>query len=207
MKKIISFFAAVVMLMLCGCGETSEKVYEGNAGNTEKGESVSQAGDCFADIDIKDYGKITVSLDKSAAPVTVANFVKLATSGFYNGLTFHRIMKGFMMQGGDPQGNGTGGSGENIVGEFSLNGYANNLSHTRGAISMARSNDYNSASSQFFIVHEDSTYLDGRYAVFGYVTEGMEVVDQICNTANPIDNNGKIPPSEQPIINSITIRE
>ena len=112
-----------------------------------------------------------------------------------------------MMQGGDPNGNGTGGSNTNIVGEFSDNGYDNNLSHTRGAISMARSNDYNSASSQFFIVHEDSTYLDGQYAVFGYVTEGLEVVDKVCAEAKPIDNNGTIETAEQPIITSITMRE
>ena len=161
----------------------------------------------YADIEIADYGTITVLLDQAAAPVTVENFVTLAESGFYDGLTFHRIIEGFMMQGGDPNGDGTGGSDETIVGEFTDNGYENDLSHTRGAISMARSSEYDSASSQFFIVHEDSSSsLDGQYAVFGYVTEGMEIVDKVCETAEPTDNNGSITRDEQPIITSITIR-
>ena len=109
------------------------------------------------------------------------------------------------MQGGDPNGDGTGGSDTTITGEFTENGYDNNLSHTRGAISMARSDDYNSASSQFFIVQQDSTYLDGSYAVFGYVTSGMNVVDAICEAAEPTDDNGTIPEDEQPVISSITI--
>lgn len=160
----------------------------------------------YADIEIADYGTITVELDQEAAPITVANFVELAESGFYDGLTFHRIIEGFMMQGGDPEGNGTGGSDETIVGEFSDNGYDNTLTHTRGAISMARSNDYDSASSQFFIVHEDSDHLDGQYAVFGYVTEGMDVVDAVCEAAEPTDSNGTISTEDQPVITSITIR-
>lgn len=161
----------------------------------------------YADIDIEDYGKITVKLDQSAAPVTVDNFVSLAESGFYDGLTFHRIMEGFMMQGGDPKGNGTGGADKKIVGEFMANGYNNTLSHTRGAISMARANPYDSASSQFFIVHQDcGDSLDGMYAVFGYVTEGMDVVDEVCTDAKPVDNNGTIPAANQPVIKSITIR-
>lgn len=160
----------------------------------------------YADIDIKDYGKITVKLDQDAAPITVANFVGLAQSGFYDNLTFHRIMEDFMMQGGDPNGNGSGGSKDNIYGEFKANGYENKLSHTRGAISMARSEAYNSASSQFFIVHEDSLFLDGKYAAFGYVTEGMDIVDTICESAKPTDDNGTIPSGSQPVINSIKIR-
>lgn len=158
-----------------------------------------------AQIEVEDYGTITVQLDQEAAPVTCANFVELAQSGFYDGLTFHRIIEGFMMQGGDPNGDGTGGSDHNIVGEFANNGYENDLSHTRGAISMARSSDYNSASSQFFIVQEDSTSLDGDYAVFGYVTDGMDVVDAICAAAQPTDDNGTIPADQQPVITSITI--
>lgn len=160
----------------------------------------------YADIDIKDYGTITVKLDQKTAPATVENFVALAESGFYDGLTFHRIIENFMMQGGDPNGNGTGGAEKQIAGEFTANGYENNLSHTRGAISMARSNDYNSASSQFFIVHKDSPYLDGEYAVFGYVTEGMGVVDKVCETAVPTDANGTIASDDQPVITSISIR-
>ncbi len=160
----------------------------------------------YADITVEDHGTITVELDYEAAPITVENFVSLAEDGFYDGLTFHRIMEGFMMQGGDPKGNGTGGSEETIVGEFSDNGYDNDLSHTRGAISMARSSAYDSASSQFFIVHEDSTFLDGQYAAFGYVAEGMDIVDTICTAAEPTDNNGTIPIEAQPVITSIDIR-
>ncbi len=160
----------------------------------------------FADIAVEDYGTITVQLDSTAAPITVNNFVTLAKSDFYNGLTFHRIMEGFMMQGGDPKGDGTGGSDKDIIGEFSQNGHNNPISHKRGVISMARSNDPNSASSQFFIVHQDSTFLDGQYAAFGYVTQGMDIVDTICTTAKPIDNNGTIPKEAQPVITSVTIR-
>lgn len=159
-------------------------------------------------IDIENYGKITLTLDADAAPKTVDNFVKLAKSGFYDGLTFHRIMEGFMMQGGDPEGTGMGGSDETIVGEFSANGYENSISHIRGTVSMARNGyDYNSASSQFFIVHKDSTFLDGQYAAFGRVTDGMDVVDKVCEDAKPTDDNGTIPASEQPVIKSITIVE
>lgn len=165
------------------------------------------AGDIYADIQIQNYGTVTVKLDREAAPITVENFVKLAESGFYDGLTFHRIVEGFVMQGGDPEGNGTGGADKDIKGEFKENGWNNPLSHTAGAISMARSNDPNSASSQFFIVHKDSTSLDGKYAVFGYVTEGMEIVDKVCNDAKPTDNNGTIPKDKQPVITAITIRE
>ena len=161
----------------------------------------------YADIEIRDYGTVTVKLDQSAAPITCANFVHLAKSGFYDGLTFHRIIGGFMMQGGDPNADGSGGSGESIVGEFSKNGYDNPLSHTRGCISMARAKDYDSASSQFFIVQEDSNQsLDGLYAAFGYVTEGMDVVDAICEAAEPVDDNGTILSEDQPVIVSIKIR-
>lgn len=171
----------------------------------------------YADIEIEGYGVITVKLDKSAAPKTVKNFVKLAKSGFYDGLTFHRIIEGFMMQGGCPNGNGTGGNldknGEeiNIVGEFSKNGYPNSISHERGVISMARSGGYpesdyyDTASSQFFIVHKDSPKLDGNYAAFGRVVDGMDIVDKICEEAKPSDTNGTIPKEAQPVIKSITI--
>ena len=190
-------------------------VYNNNTGsqvadtstNTESSSSSVAAENetYYADIKIEDYGTITVELDEDAAPETVANFISLAETGFYDGLTFHRIIEGFMMQGGDPNGDGTGGSDTTITGEFTENGHDNNLSHTRGAISMARSDDYNSASSQFFIVQQDSTYLDGSYAVFGYVTSGMNVVDAICEAAEPTDDNGTIPEDEQPVISSITI--
>ena len=160
--------------------------------------------DYYADIEIKDYGTVTVFLDGHAAPITVENFVKLARSGFYDGTTFHRIIKDFMAQGGAGD-----GSAARIKGEFKSNGVNNPLKHERGAISMARANDPNSANSQFFICQttEKCTHLDGDYAVFGHVTEGMEVVDAICNNARPTDNNGTIPASEQPVIVRVTIRE
>lgn len=163
------------------------------------------SGRHHAEIVIKDYGEMDVELYADVAPITVSNFIKLAKEGFYDGLTFHRIVDGFMMQGGDPLGNGTGGSEETIKGEFSENGIKNDLSHTRGAISMARSSDPDSASSQFFIVQCDSTFLDGQYAVFGYMTDGLDIVDKICSDAKPSDDNGTIPDDEQPVIERVTI--
>ena len=164
-------------------------------------------GTHHAEIEVKDYGTIDVELDADTAPITVTNFVKLAQEGFYDGLTFHRIMDGFMIQGGDPNGDGTGGSEENIKGEFSNNGVDNDISHTRGTISMARASDPDSASSQFFIVQADSTFLDGDYAGFGHVTEGMDIVDKICEDAKPTDNNGTITSDQQPVIEKITITD
>ena len=135
----------------------------------------------------------------------MTNFVNLAKDGFYDGLTFHRIISGFMIQGGDPNGDGTGGSEETIKGEFSENGVENDISHERGVISMARAQDMDSASSQFFIMHADADYLDGNYAAFGHVTEGMEVVDAICDSTPVTDNNGTVAKENQPVIESITI--
>lgn len=205
-KRFIGLAAGCLLLLLAaGCGQT----YEAGRAKQETetvSEDVPAAGEYTAVIEIESYGTVTVALDETAAPETVKNFVSLAREGFYDGLTFHRIISGFMIQGGDPNGDGTGGSDETIKGEFAENGVENHLSHTRGAISMARSNDYDSASSQFFIVHEDSTYLDGSYAAFGYVTDGMEVVDAICAAAEPIDNNGLIAAEEQPVILSIQIK-
>ncbi len=133
------------------------------------------------EITMENGGVIRLELDAKAAPLTVANFEKLVSRGFYDGLIFHRVIPGFMIQGGDPQGTGYGGSDENIKGEFLMNGVPNPISHERGVISMARSQDPNSASSQFFIMHEDGTFLDGQYAAFGRVVEGMDVVDEIAS--------------------------
>ena len=168
------------------------------------GVAIDFAPSYYADIKVKGYGTITVALDSEAAPITVENFVTLARSGYYDGTTFHRIMEGFMAQGGAGD-----GSAAKIKGEFSSNGWDNPLKHTRGAISMARANDKNSANSQFFICQttEKCTHLDGEYAVFGYVTKGLRVLDKICSKSNPTDNNGTIPASEQPVIVSVTIRE
>lgn len=134
------------------------------------------------EIEMADGGKIVVELDEKSAPVTVKNFQKLVSQHFYDGLIFHRVISGFMIQGGDPQGTGMGGSKETIKGEFRVNGVSNPISHERGVISMARSQFYNSASSQFFICHADAKFLDGQYAAFGKVVEGMDVVDRIALT-------------------------
>lgn len=165
----------------------------------------AESGKHHVAITVRDYGTITVELDADAAPITVQNFLDLAGSGFYDGLTFHRIMEGFMIQGGDPEGTGMGGSDKTIKGEFSANGVENPLSHTRGAISMARSSAMDSASSQFFIVQKDSTFLDKQYACFGYVTDGMDVVDAIAADAQPTDGNGTIPADQQPVIESVKV--
>ena len=193
MKKYITKCLYGIMIVLCLflCSACQKK------GETK------MKGKYNIEITVKDYGVIKAELDADSAPITVENFLKLTNDGFYDGLTFHRIMSGFMIQGGDPLGNGTGGSEETIVGEFSSNGYRNNISHTRGTISMARAMDPDSASSQFFIVHKDSTFLDGEYAAFGHVTEGMEIVDAICEKVKPTDDNGTVEKENQPIIESI----
>ena len=152
-------------------------------------------------IEVKGFGTIMVELDKEAAPKTVENFEKLVSEGFYDGLTFHRIIKGFMIQGGDPLGNGTGDSKVKIPGEFKSNGWDNPISHKRGVISMARAQNPNSASCQFFIVHEDSEFLDGDYAAFGHVTEGMDVVDAIAS----VDTYPNDMPSKKVVIKKISI--
>lgn len=189
-KTLIILMAAVfVVLSLASCaGKTAEK-----QGSTAK-------------IEVEGYGTITVALDAANAPLTVANFVDLAESGFYDGLTFHRVIKGFMIQGGDPNGDGSGGSGTSIKGEFTNNGVDNPLKNTRGAIAMARQGGKpDSATSQFFIVHQDSPHLDGDYAVFGRVTEGMEIVDRICDDTPVQDNNGTVLKADQPVITSVEI--
>lgn len=198
MKKTILALLAVLCLGLTACGQAQADA---------SASAAEPIGKYTAVIDIADYGTITLELDGDSAPLTVANFVKLAKDGFYDGLTFHRIMDGFMMQGGDPKGNGTGGSDETIPGEFRANSIDNPISHTRGTISMARASDPDSASSQFFLCQADSTFLDGNYAAFGHVTEGMDVVDAICADAQPTDDNGTIPPEAQPVITSITIQD
>ena len=234
MKRYFSIIAimALVVCMFAGCGSkksnTSSNANSGTSSSesakqeetavpestesTDAGSDISSSDDIkqlsgkhHVVIKVKKYGNIKVELDADTAPISVTNFINLAKKGFYDGLTFHRIIDGFMIQGGDPSGDGTGGSDTKIKGEFADNGVTNNLSHTRGAISMARSSSNNSASSQFFIVHKDSTYLDGKYACFGYVTEGMDVVDKICKEVKPVDDNGKVNKNEQPVIEKITV--
>ncbi len=180
--------AALLLLLVCilifgGKGKTEHKI----------------------EIEVENYGVIRAVVDSSVAPKTVENFLKLVKSGFYDGLTFHRIVDGFMIQCGDPTGTGSGGSKDYVQGEFSANGFENTLSHKRGVLSMARSKDYNSARSQFFIVQSDSLFLDGNYAAFGWVTEGMEIVDEICKNT-PVENkNGTVLAENQPVITAIRV--
>ena len=200
-KQLCIVLLLVSALLLGACGSKPAEPAE-PAGSADAAEGLHHV-----ELVVRDYGTITLELDADAAPITVANFLKLAESGFYDGLTFHRIMDGFMIQGGDPDGNGTGGSKETIKGEFAKNGVDNPISHVKGTISMARSNDPNSARSQFFITVADATFLDGSYAAFGRVTEGMEVAEQIAKDARPIDSNGTIPPEQQPVIEKIVVTD
>lgn len=154
-------------------------------------------------IEMSDGGKIIVELDEKSAPLTVKNFQKLVAQHFYDGLIFHRVISGFMIQGGDPQGTGMGGSKETVKGEFRANGVSNPISHERGVISMARSQFYNSASSQFFICHADAKFLDGQYAAFGKVVEGMDVVDRIASVPT---NRADRPMVEQRISHIVFVK-
>lgn len=195
MQKALVYFLCVFFFAsaLTGCGAK------------DKDEKAYSEGLHHVEIKVKDYGTIKLELDADTAPVTVSNFIQLAEDGFYDGLTFHRIISGFMIQGGDPLGDGTGGSDEEIKGEFAQNGVENDISHDRGVISMARSNDPDSASSQFFIVHEDSQFLDGSYAAFGHVTDGIEIVDEICEDTPVQDGDGTVDPDDQPVITSVKV--
>ena len=208
MKRKIGIAAAIILALfvVTGCQKQEETPKKSEQKKTEASEELL-SGTHHAEIQVKDYGTITVELDADTAPITVTNFVNLAKDGFYDNLTFHRIMDGFMIQGGDPNGDGTGGADQMIKGEFSSNGVENEISHTRGTISMARAQDPDSASSQFFIVQEDSDYLDGNYAAFGHVTSGMEIVDQICKDVPVEDDNGTVKAENQPVIEKITITD
>ena len=190
MKQILPLLL-ILLLILTGC---SAKNADSPAADAPTDTPLT--GTFYVQIDVKDYGTIVAELYADTAPITVANFLFLVDSGFYDGLTFHRIISGFMIQGGDPNGNGTGGSGYSIKGEFSANGFDTNLSHTRGVISMARSSSFDSAGSQFFIMHADGTYLDTQYAAFGEVVDGMDVVDAIAETQTGANDR---PVSEQKI--------
>ena len=235
MRKIGAIFFALILLTLCSCGTPQTQDTNEPATSTESsGSAQSEAessGDVgldsssdsqydedlpseddeederFAHIEVEGYGVIIVELDRKEAPITVENFVNLAKAGFYDGLTFHRIINGFIMQGGEAKGDKADGI-EPIRGEFEKNGVENEISHVRGVISMARrGDDYDSATSQFFIVQSDSVGFDGKYAAFGYVIEGMDVVDRICSDASPVDYLGLIEEEEQPVIKSITIKK
>lgn len=214
-KRIISVITAAAMIFtLAGCSEKSTaEVHEVNLVIGDKNKTTEQkqnapqlaeyedllSGKYKVRISIENYGDIIVELDADAAPITVTNFMKLVNENYYSGLTFHRIIYGFMMQGGQSADK----PAANIKGEFASNGIDNPIKHKRGVISMARANDPNSASSQFFICHQDSEFLDGQYAGFGHVISGMEVVDKVCEEAIVVDNNGKVLPENQPVITGI----
>lgn len=214
----LTVLMALLVMGITGCGGSSETTKKSEKASEDK-QQVSQSsetasasdsellsGKHHVEIQVKDYGTIKLELDANVAPISVTNFVNLAKSGFYDGLTFHRIISGFMIQGGDPLGNGTGGSEKTIKGEFSANGVENNIKHVRGVISMARSNDNDSASSQFFIMHQDAPHLDGQYAAFGKVTEGMEIVDKICEDTPIMDSsNGTVEKANQPVMETVKV--
>lgn len=220
MKRIFALILAVMfcLTLLCSCNK--DEGNEDYGKEFKAGINIDTEGHKLHNVEItvKNYGIITLTLDETLAPITVQNFLKLTGEGFYDGLTFHRIIDGFMIQGGDPEGNGTGGSEQTIKGEFAYNGVKNDLSHVRGVISMARQgeNPYygitaemanNSASSQFFIMHKDSMGLNGQYAAFGWVTSGMEFVDQICEDTQVEDRNGTVLAKNQPVIVSVRVVE
>lgn len=217
--KVLPALLAVLLVsvVLVGCaGDAGQKTSD-DASDQQLSESASEeaspevdpddpyaTGVHHARIEVEGYGTIEVSLNANVAPIAVSNFCHLVEEGFYDGLTFHRVVPGFMIQGGDPEGNGTGGSGTDIKGEFSSNGVENSIPHVRGTISMARSSDPDSASSQFFIMQEDASYLDGEYAAFGSVTSGMEVVDAICEEVPVADEqSGLVAVENQPVITKI----
>ena len=189
-KKSIVIFLVIALFIVISSYLT---------GKNTKVENDYLKGKYNIEIKIKDYGVIDATLDADNTPITVTNFIDLVKSGYYNGLKFHRIINGFMMQGGE------GASKKTIKGEFSNNGINNKISHVRGTISMARSSAPDSASTQFFIVQSDSTYLDGNYAAFGTVTKGMDVVDKVCEFAIVEDDNGTVSEENQPIIEYIKV--
>lgn len=207
MKKKYLLFSIILSLcvLLAGCGNSGSDNGRSTADGTKAfGDYLS--GRHHISIEVSGYGTISAELDADNAPITVTNFINLAKSGFYDGLTFHRIIEGFMIQGGDPKGNGTGGSENKIKGEFQINGIPNSISHVRGTISMARSNNPDSASSQFFIMQADNAGLDGKYAAFGTVTDGMDIVDKICKNVKDTDESGIVTDkSKQPVITKITV--
>ena len=201
------FIIGLFALIGCGNSSTTEQGKENTEKTQEKSEQETKETKetnenlPIVTMKIKDYGTIELELYPEVAPNTVNNFISLANSGFYDGLTFHRVIKGFMIQGGDPDGIGTGGPGYSIVGEFTSNGFANSLKHTKGVISMARSKKPDSAGSQFFIMSADASHLDGDYAALGKVISGIEVVEKIENVKT--DSNDK--PEQDVVIESITV--
>lgn len=232
-KGLLSILLAVCLCVVsfAGCGSSKNDADNGNSGTAEPSSAEDSAGSAdqensavyqqeplkefsadellsgkhHVEMDMGDLGVIKLELDADQAPISVTNFIELAKQGFYNGLTFHRILTGSLIQGGDPNGNGTGGPGYRIKGEFSANGVENNISHVRGAISMARTQDYDGGGCQFFIMDSDYTDFDGQYAAFGNVTDGMDIVDQICNDTQVEDWNGTVDSANQPVIKEVRV--
>ena len=203
MKKKIAYLCVISLLSVLLLGGCKNKE---NKDNPNYNSDNYLTGTHYAFMEVENYGQLYIELYADIAPASVTNFVNLVNEGFYNGLTFHRVLNNFMMQGGDPAGDGSGGSTYTVPGEFALNGFNNTLSHLRGTLSMARlSEDPDSASSQFFIVHQDTTGLDGYYAAFGRVVSGMEIVDAICNNTPVQDDNGTVLSEDQPVISVITM--
>nr|WP_236702430.1 MULTISPECIES: peptidylprolyl isomerase [Bacillaceae] len=206
------FLIVFSLLVFSACGSSEGGDIDGGAQSPEVPNETAaegvpevpvEAGDTpIATFEMEDGGEIVVELYPDIAPISVNNFVALAEDGFYDGLRFHRIIEGFMIQGGDPNGNGTGGPGYSIKGEFERNGVENDLSHEPGVLSMARSQGMDTAGSQFFIVHGDATHLDGDYAAFGKVIDGMDIVDEIAT----VEKQGESPVAgQEQVIQSITI--
>ena len=194
-KLLCAAVCILCLALLASCGKQAGK----------KEDSPYLSGLHHVELDIKEYGTIKLELDADAAPISVTNFINLANQGFYDGLTFHRIIEGFMMQGGGFDQSGNQKEASPIKGEFSANGVDNPIKHERGVISMARANAYNSGSAQFFIVHETSPHLDGAYAAFGHVTEGMDIVDEICENTPVQDGNGSVALKDRPVIETIRV--
>ena len=207
MKKMLITLGALILIAVIALVVPMLGQEKGTEEDMSSVQTGPLTGTYYVEIHVKDVGVITAELYADIAPVTVTNFVDLVNQKFYDGLTFHRIISGFMVQGGDPNGNGTGGSATKIKGEFKANGVENNLNHVRGVLSMARSQAYNSASSQFFIMHEDAPHLDGQYAAFGKVLSGMDVVDALCANTPVQDYNGTVAKTDQPVIERIVIIE
>ena len=194
-KHLLSIILLCLLFSLTACNRQTSGNSSTSDGNTQL------SGKHHVAIEVNNYGTIEVELDADTAPITVTNFINLANSGFYNGLTFHRVIDGFMIQGGCPEGTGMGGPKERIKGEFLANGVPNNLKHTRGVISMARSQMYDSAGSQFFIMHKAAPHLDGSYAAFGKIIEGMDIVNKIAETATDYSDR----PLEKQVMKKVTV--
>jgi peptidyl-prolyl cis-trans isomerase B (cyclophilin B) len=212
-KYFIALISILMVLMIGGCKSQTSSTDSASSTDVKKTpEVVAPSTDTskntvkpIVTIEMEDGAKIKIELYPEVAPNTVNNFVSLVKKGFYNGLIFHRVIPGFMIQGGDPQGTGAGGPGYSIKGEFSENGVNNALKHTRGVISMARAQDANSGGSQFFIMVKDSDFLDGKYAAFGKVLEGMDEVDKIVGTQTDMSENPGGRPVKDQKMKAVTV--